>query len=142
MLVACTPSIGSPPMMVSAMFASYGLSNLLSSTVNDYISNFESKILPYVNLKDALDNAELERLGRKDEDAEIEKFIVANTQELSKDKWLCPLSGKKFKGPDFVRKHILNKHNEKVDEVKQEVGCHIRSCSKFELLNFPGCLLQ
>ena len=48
-------------------------------------------------------------------------FRQANTQELGKDKWLCPLSGKKFKGPDFVRKHIFNKHAEKVDEVKKEV---------------------
>ena len=38
------------------------------------------------------------------------------------DKWLCPLSGKKFKGPDFVRKHIMTKHVEKVDEVKKEVN--------------------
>ena len=48
-------------------------------------------------------------------------WFQANTQELGKDKWLCPLSGKKFKGPDFVRKHIFNKHGEKVDEVKKEV---------------------
>ena len=40
---------------------------------------------------------------------------------LGKDKWLCPLSGKKFKGPDFVRKHIANKHGEKIEEVKKEV---------------------
>ena len=52
----------------------------------------------------------------------MDKFILANTQELGKDKWLCPLSGKKFKGPDFVRKHILTKHLDKVDEVKQEVS--------------------
>ena len=32
-----------------------------------------------------------------------------------------PFSGKKFKGPDFVRKHIFNKHMEKVEEVKKEV---------------------
>lgn len=51
----------------------------------------------------------------------MEKFILANMQELAKDKWLCPLSGKKFKGPEFVRKHILAKHMDKVDEVKQEV---------------------
>ena len=38
------------------------------------------------------------------------------------DKWLCPLSGKKFKGPDFVRKHILGKHLEKIEEVKKEVS--------------------
>ena len=30
-------------------------------------------------------------------------------------------TGKKFKGPDFVQKHIFNKHAEKVDEVKKEV---------------------
>ncbi|MEQ2183383.1 hypothetical protein GOODEAATRI_032029, partial [Goodea atripinnis] len=51
----------------------------------------------------------------------VEKFLSANTQELSKDKWLCPLSGKKFKAPEFVRKHILNKHGEKVTAVRQEV---------------------
>ena len=52
----------------------------------------------------------------------MEKFVQANTQELAKDKWLCPLSNKKFKGPDFVRKHIFNKHAEKVEEVKKEVS--------------------
>lgn len=52
---------------------------------------------------------------------EIEKFVEANTQELAKDKWLCPLSGKKFRGPDFVRKHIFNKHMDKVEAVKMEV---------------------
>ena len=38
--------------------------------------------------------------------------------------------GKKFKGPDFVSKHIFNKHAEKVDEVKKEVSGSFfdRSC--------------
>ena len=58
----------------------------------------------------------------------MKRFITANTQELAKDKWLCPLSGKKFKGPEFVRKHILNKHVEKVDEVKVEVCTSSSSC--------------
>lgn len=53
---------------------------------------------------------------------EVEKFIASNTQELAKDKWLCPLSGKKFKGPEFVRKHIHSKHIEKIEEVKTEVS--------------------
>jgi hypothetical protein len=61
--------------------------------------------------------------------SEVEKFIQANTQELAKDKWLCPLSGKKFKGPEFVRKHIFNKHSEKVEEVKKEVGV-LMMCSR------------
>ncbi|WAR18602.1 SRRTB-like protein [Mya arenaria] len=33
---------------------------------------------------------------------QVEKFVTANTQELAKDKWLCPISNKKFKGPEFV----------------------------------------
>ena len=49
-----------------------------------------------------------------------------DTLELSADKYtngyfVGVMSGKKFKGPDFVRKHIFNKHNEKVEEVKKEV---------------------
>ena len=59
---------------------------------------------------------------------EVEKFVTANTQELAKDKWLCPMSGKKFKGPEFVRKHIFNKHGEKVEEVKMEVRHHGYLC--------------
>ena len=54
--------------------------------------------------------------------SEVENFIKANTQELAKDKWLCPLSGKKFRGPEFIRKHILMKHNGAVDDVKTEVN--------------------
>jgi hypothetical protein len=32
-------------------------------------------------------------LRLKNEEEEVEKFVMANTQELAKDKWLCPLSG-------------------------------------------------
>ena len=42
-------------------------------------------------------------------------------QELEKDKWLCTISQKKFKAPEFVRKHILNKFGDQVDEVKMDV---------------------
>ena len=52
---------------------------------------------------------------------EVERFVEVNTQKLAENKYLCPLSGKKFKGPDFVRKHIFNKHSDKVDAVRQEV---------------------
>ena len=50
----------------------------------------------------------------------MEKFIASNCQEINKDKWLCTLSGKKFKAPEFIRKHILNKFAEQVEKVKQE----------------------
>ena len=53
---------------------------------------------------------------------EEERFVELNTQKLAESKYLCPLSGKKFKGPDYVRKHIFNKHMDKVEDFKQEVS--------------------
>lgn len=59
--------------------------------------------------------------GLKEAEEEVEKFVQSNTQEVAKDKWQCPLCGKKFKGAEYVHKHILMKHAEKVKEVKKEV---------------------
>lgn len=47
---------------------------------------------------DSKNDNKLVTLALKDVDTEIDKFVQANTRELAKDKWLCPLSGKKFKG--------------------------------------------
>jgi len=71
--------------------------------------------------KDKLTDEEAKKLGPKDSETEVEKFIQTNSQEIGKDKWLCPLSGKKFKGPDYIRKHIFNKHADKLEAVKKEV---------------------
>merc|ERR1719189_3127904 len=96
-------------------------SNVTITDVEDYCANFEKKMGSFLQPRAGLTDDEASKLGMKNEGDEVEKFVQANTQELGKDKWLCPLSGKKFKGPDFVRKHIFNKHGEKVDEVKKEV---------------------
>jgi len=95
--------------------------NVTINDVEDYCANFEKKMGSFLQPRADLTDEEAAKLGMKNEEDEVEKFIQANTQELGKDKWLCPLSGKKFKGPDFVQKHIHNKHGEKVDEVKKEV---------------------
>ncbi|XP_033932741.1 serrate RNA effector molecule homolog [Pseudochaenichthys georgianus] len=81
----------------------------------------EERLAPLFSVSESLSEEEAAKLGKKDPEQEVEKFLVANSQELSKDKWLCPLSGKKFKAPEFVRKHILNKHGDKVSAVRQEV---------------------
>ena len=57
----------------------------------------EEKLGPLFNSKEVLSEDEASKMGRKDPEQEVEKFVSANTQELGKDKWLCPLSGKKFK---------------------------------------------
>jgi len=93
-----------------------------SSEIEEYMATFEKKMGGFLVLRGELTDDDAGKLGLKNEQEEVEKFISANTQELGKDKWLCPLSGKKFKGPDFVRKHILTKHTEKIEEVKKEVN--------------------
>uniref|UniRef100_A0A8C7HNL3 Serrate, RNA effector molecule n=1 Tax=Oncorhynchus kisutch TaxID=8019 RepID=A0A8C7HNL3_ONCKI len=89
--------------------------------VLEWQKTFEERLSPLFSVKEKLSEEEAGKMGRKDPEQEVEKFVLANTQELGKDKWLCPLSGKKFKGPEFVRKHILNKHGDKIEEVKREV---------------------
>lgn len=91
-------------------------------TVLEWQKTFEEKLTPLLSVRESLSEEEAQKMGRKDPEQEVEKFVTSNTQELGKDKWLCPLSGKKFKGPEFVRKHIFNKHAEKIEEVKKEVA--------------------
>lgn len=95
----------------------------------------------YLSAAIELSEDELKNLGAKEIEGEVEKFITANTQELAKDKWLCPLSGKKFKGPEYVRKHIHSKHMEKIDEVKKEVeyfNNYLKDPKRPQLPEHPG----
>ncbi|XP_046865084.1 serrate RNA effector molecule homolog isoform X2 [Xenia sp. Carnegie-2017] len=90
--------------------------------VTDWHKNLHQKLELHLQKKEKMPDSEALLLGKKDQEKEVEKFVEANTQEIGQDKWLCPLSGKKFRGPEFVRKHIFNKHGEKVDDVKTEVN--------------------
>ena len=89
--------------------------------INQYIQQFEAKLKPFIDFKEKLETDQAKKLGTKDRVEEVEKFIKTNTQELAQDRWLCPLSGKKFKGPEFIRKHLFYKHMDKITEVKKEV---------------------
>jgi len=93
---------------------------LTQQEISEWTKNLEQKLEPHLQEKELLTEDEADKLGKKSPDSEVEKFVQANTQELAKDKWLCPLSGKKFRGPEFVRKHIFNKQMEKIDAVKME----------------------
>lgn len=97
------------------------LSSITTNELNVFMQQLEARVKPFVEFRDKLEEDEATKLGLKNEADEVEKFINANCQEVGKDKWSCPLSGKKFKGPEFVRKHILNKHQDKLDEVKKNV---------------------
>ena len=96
----------------------------LRATTDDtqsYMKQFEAKLKPFVEFKERLEAEQAKKLGIKETREEIEKFIKVNTQELAPDRWLCPLSGKRFKGPEFIRKHLFYKHMDKIIEVKKEV---------------------
>ncbi|XP_017037069.1 serrate RNA effector molecule homolog isoform X2 [Drosophila kikkawai] len=112
-----------------------------NNDVQEYIKTYEGKLQQFLTKTALLGDEEIKDLGSKDAETEVEKFVQANTQELAKDKWLCPLSGKKFKGPEFIRKHIFNKHEEKVDEVRKEVqyfNNYLRDPKRPQLPEHPG----
>ncbi|KAK9510863.1 hypothetical protein O3M35_005556 [Rhynocoris fuscipes] len=112
-----------------------------SQEINDYTESYKTKLQPLFTRPQVLTEAELTSLGAKSQDIEVEKFIQANTQELAKDKWLCPLSGKKFKGPEFVRKHIFNKFSDELEEVRKEVDYfnnYLRDPKRPQLAEHPG----
>lgn len=114
---------------------------ITANDIQEYIKNFETKMAQFLAGSAEVSEDELKKLGAKDIDAEVEKFISANSQELAKDKWLCPLSGKKFKGPDYIRKHIMSKHAEKVEEVKKEVeyfNNYLKDSKRPQLPEHPG----
>lgn len=107
-----------PAMPVNAASASL---KITQDEINQYIQQFETKMKPFIDYKEKLDVDQAKKLGIKERVEEVEKFIKTNTQELAADRWLCPLSGKKFKGPEFIRKHLFYKHMDKIIEVKKEV---------------------
>ena len=69
----------------------------------------------------SLSDLEVTALGIRDEDQEVERFIRANIQEIKPGRFLCPLSGKKFKGEEYVRKHIESKFADRLEEVRNVV---------------------
>lgn len=89
--------------------------------LDKFWAEMQPRLAQFTTPSSKVDEAEAKKLGLKDEEFEIGKFISANSQELAKDKWLCTLSGKKFKALEFVKKHIFNKFADQVDNVKKEV---------------------
>ncbi len=57
-------------------------------------------------------------LGKEEIDNEAENFVKENIQCIDGSKFMCKLCTKLFKGEDYTRKHILNKHGEVIEQVK------------------------
>jgi len=81
----------------------------------------EAKMRPFMEKVNSLTDLEVTALGIRDEDQEVEKFIRANIEEIKPGRYLCPLSGKKFKGEEYVRKHIESRFGGRLEDVRNVV---------------------
>lgn len=88
--------------------------------IEEWIRLFELNVKSYYEYKDKIDIEVARRLGLKNVQEEIDNYIKANTQKIDKDIWLCPISAKKFKSAEYVKKHIETKHRHKLEEVWNE----------------------
>ena len=89
--------------------------------LKEYLDRTQKRIDLMTQEKPFLSEKEVMSLGGKIEEEELEKFFRASVEELTKDKWQCKLSQKKFRSYEFVKKHILNKFPVEVKQVKMEV---------------------
>jgi hypothetical protein len=76
-----------------------------------------------VLLSDKLSDNEVKILGLKDTEAEVAAAYKKNVIMLAEEKYKCGLEkcSKMFKGADFVKKHIQNKHPEIEKAVRNKV---------------------
>ncbi|TGZ65849.1 hypothetical protein CRM22_005680 [Opisthorchis felineus] len=94
--------------------------------ISDHIRNFGLKLRGIIDVPKDLTEEEMKKLGMRDPEKAAEEFVEANIQKRTGKKkpfkvvWVCPLSDKKFREPIFVRKHIFNKHMEKVEAAKKD----------------------
>lgn len=94
--------------------------------IDDHMQNFGLKIRSLIRTPKDLSDEEMKKLGMRDPEKAVEEFIEANIQKRTGKKkpfkvvWVCPLSDKKFREPIFVRKHIFNKHMDKVEAAKKD----------------------
>uniref|UniRef100_A0AC35TS13 Serrate RNA effector molecule homolog n=1 Tax=Rhabditophanes sp. KR3021 TaxID=114890 RepID=A0AC35TS13_9BILA len=95
-----------------------GQYNISESFIDNHMKEFNNKLNVNVLHCGVVNEEEMVKLGKKDADTEEENFINANCIELQPGKWLCELSGKKFKNADFVKKHLRSKHQDKIDEAR------------------------
>ena len=90
-------------------------------TIDAHMKSQEDKMRPFMETVAQLTDLEVTALGIRDEDKEVERFVKANIEEIKPGRFLCPLSGKKFKGEDYVRKHIESKFPDRLEQVRNVV---------------------
>eukprot|EP00943_MAST-04B_sp_MAST-4B-sp1_P002754 g2754.t1 len=91
-----------------------------------FLENLETKI-DEIKSSDAL-GKEKDRLEQEKLEIEgfmndlKEKYIKKHTVQEGHERFRCTLSNKLFRGPEFIRKHITLKYEDKIIEYQQKVG--------------------
>lgn len=88
--------------------------------INEYIKNFEEKIRPFLETAVSVSQEEANLLGFITEEEAVKQFIKDNTKNPKQEKYECAIERKKFRGPEFVEKHIYNKHQNLIEDTKKE----------------------
>ena len=89
--------------------------------VDEWMRLFDAHAKPYTEYRERIAADMARRLGFKHLRHETDKFVADNCKQVDAAVWLCPLSGKKFKGPDYVRRHIETKHGDKLADLAKDV---------------------
>ena len=97
------------------------IGHAIEANLESYLEDTQQRTDQLIAEKLMLSEEEVIRMGGKTLEEELEMFFKESVEELSKDKWLCKLSGKKFRSYEFVKKHIVNKFPGKMKQVKMEV---------------------
>jgi len=98
-------------------------SKVTSSEVNNYIKSFEEKIRAYAESPSPVTEDEAKQLGILTTDEAVEVLIKNTINMLKPGKYECKMEGKKFKGEEFVVKHIRAKHEREIENVRKEAEC-------------------
>jgi len=90
-----------------------------NSDTGTWEKNLDHKIETRIHV--TLDEETAKKYGKRDSEAEVEKYVQDHVSKVEESKYKCELCPKMFKGPDFVAKHIRTKHVEEVQEIEDEI---------------------
>ncbi|CAL8071360.1 unnamed protein product [Calicophoron daubneyi] len=88
-----------------------------------YETLFANQLKRIIRLAHPLSEGDCKGLGLRSVEEVVDAFVKANTRRKKRKTdviWVCPLSDKKFRDPIYVKKHIMNKHMEKVEAAKKD----------------------
>eukprot|EP00730_Choanoeca_flexa_P019108 TRINITY_DN9322_c0_g1_i5.p1 TRINITY_DN9322_c0_g1~~TRINITY_DN9322_c0_g1_i5.p1 ORF type:complete len:597 (+),score=171.86 TRINITY_DN9322_c0_g1_i5:56-1846(+) len=82
-------------------------------------SDWEVKVQERLKQADEAEKL-IEQLDLNDLEARKERFVQSHCIQMKENVWKCTLCNKLFRGPEFVIKHINNKHQDDIERDQME----------------------